>query len=99
MNVTDESKLPKWAQKRLEELRFELDRLKAVEAAHAVTAGREWFTIPGPQSFGGKDVYHLWWLYPDHPHPACSLSHGDVLMVGRSRHRWGGTPTPDGLPK
>lgn len=85
----DETKLPKWAQGRLEGLRHSLEclqrRMTALEQASAVLDKRDWFTIHGQQpdeSFPRK----LWWLNHDDPFPCCSLGPGDILLVGRARH-------------
>lgn len=86
----DESKLPLWAQQRLYDERMRINYLEAelerLEAAHAVLTNRSWFTIPGPLANDKtRDCYHLFYLHTDGAHPACSLRHGDVLLVGRAR--------------
>jgi len=90
----DESTLPKWAQQTFAELRREIDRLRGVEKSHPVLIGREWFTISGPPFATPDEVRNLWALDRERPFAICSLSHGDVLIVGRSR--WSGTPAPLG---
>lgn len=85
----DESKLPKWAQDRLESLREDArhlaGRLDNLQSAHSVLMNRNWFTVPGPPSDAAypNDIYRLWYLKPDGAHPACSLGKGDVVLVGR----------------
>ena len=90
----DESTLPKWAQRELAALRARIKELRGVEAAHAVLIGREWFTLQGPDYTTPDEVRHLWFLNREQPFPACSLAYGDILLVGRGRNRWGGTPVP-----
>lgn len=82
----NEDRLPKWAQRMIQGMRHEIamlerDRESMAKASH-VLSGKRWFTVPGPK--GDSEVYHLWFLYPDHPHPACSLHKDDVLLIGRA---------------
>ena len=85
----DESKLPKWAQDRLESQREDLRHLTSrcdkLQLAHRVLTERNWFTVqgPSPDAVYPNDRYHLWYLQPDGAHPACSLGKGDVVLVGR----------------
>lgn len=84
----EESKLPKWAQARLEELRDdrtylqgELDRTRA---AHALTVDHNsWLTIQGPPLNSEEEVRRLFWLSSEGARVAVSLYPGDVLLVGR----------------
>jgi hypothetical protein len=91
----DESKLPKWAQKKLAEQRQEIKLLQSLKEAHAVLDKREWFTIPGPpadkrgrSSYSGDNVYNLWTLSNSGAHPVCSLYVADILLVGRAESHW-----------
>jgi hypothetical protein len=82
----DISKLPKWAQVHIAKVENErgsaLRALEFTRQAHTVLQGRKWFTIPGPPAPNEKPR-HPWWSNHEHPFPACSLSHGDVLLIGR----------------
>ena len=51
MKEHNESTLPKWAQKRLNDLRYEIERRESLKKLHGllVEPNREWFTIPGPK--------------------------------------------------
>ena len=86
--MNDETKLPKWAQKKLEGLRFDIrclwSEMEDLRAAHAVLTGRNWTTIPGPSFREGDKVRYLWGLDHERPFSICSLGPGDVLLVGRS---------------
>lgn len=83
----DEAKLPKWAQKRISKMRHELDSLRehlrmTQEASRITARGHHWFTIAGPLN-EKEDPYHLFWLEKNGARKACSLSCGDILLVGR----------------
>lgn len=78
----EESRLPKWAQKRLIELREELQRLRA---AHQLLSEHRWFTIHGPRFTDDEDFRRLFILDKDAAVSLCSLGKGDVLMVGRCK--------------
>lgn len=83
--------LPVWAQTRLAFARSEQkkaeERERRTAAASAVLAEREWFTLPGPDFESGEVSRHLWFLNREHPHMACALGPGDLLLIGRKdRH-------------
>lgn len=85
-----EKKLPKWAQKKLEDMRRRIEDLERMREAHSVLSNREWFTIHGPsQNDGDKkwDVRTLFFLHDNGTQAVCSLYHGDLLLVGRSLDR------------
>lgn len=89
MKQRNEQTLPKWARELLDDLRFAKARLEReldeTRAAHQVLMGRNWLTIPGPASIEPPLAYRkLWYLNADQPIPACTLYHGDVLLVGRT---------------
>jgi hypothetical protein len=83
----DEEKLPQWAQDRIRELRNALrksiDERVQVQEAHAVLAGRNWFTLPGPSFYDTEESRSLWLLDRNQPFEVCALGPGDVLLVGR----------------
>jgi hypothetical protein len=83
----DETKLPKWAQKRLEDLRFEVDGLQGLKKLHGLLADkdRDWYTVPGPAPDAGKESITLHVFYPNHAHPVCTLGVDDILYVGRAK--------------
>lgn len=82
----DERTLPRWAQRRLRSLRLRVDALQSLRTAHSVLQDRDWFTLPGPMDQDDAGPRQLWLLNKDHPFPVCSLSRGDVLLVGRVQH-------------
>jgi hypothetical protein len=90
-NSHDESKLPKWAQELIQELRHDnatLARtLETTRAASALTCEphRKWFTIPGPKASDPElDEYRLWFLGRNQPIQVCTLYKNDLLLVGRA---------------
>jgi len=85
----DETKLPKWAQKRLADLRLRIQRLERLREAHAVLKDREWFVINGPVDPGEfpNDIIRLFVLSQNSAHAVCSLGQGDTLLVGRAERR------------
>ena len=76
-------KLPKWAQKCIDDLIFEVNRRDGLVVAHGLLCDekRDWFTIPNKS----EGTMHLWLLNKDRPHSICSLDEGDVLLVGRRK--------------
>lgn len=83
----DETKLPKWAQDRLNGFRREIIGLEGLKKLHGLLADkdRDWFTIPGPIPNAGKESITLHVFYPNHAHPVCELGVGDILHVGRAK--------------
>ena len=85
--MNDETKLPKWAQRKLNELRHEIKSLKALKDVYAILSDtkRDWFAVHGPKfNNNNNEPLTLWVLYPNKPHAVCSLSANDVLFVGRA---------------
>lgn len=80
----NESKLPKWAQKRLNDLRLEIQRLQALERAHCVLHNRRWFVLNDSKA-GQQPHTKLFVLYENGAHPVCSIGKGDVLLIGRAK--------------
>lgn len=76
----DESKLPKWAQRKLDELRMEISRLQVLGEAHAVLMDREWFTL-----FDAQDRFTLYRFVKDAPVSLCAIGVGDVALIGRAK--------------
>lgn len=82
--------LPKWAQKLIGDLYYEIDRLSAcvtrLERAHSILQDTDsfesWFTVHGPPA-DTDGTFNLWYLSKSGAHPACSLKRGDLLLVGR----------------
>jgi hypothetical protein len=83
MNEVRIHKLPKWAQKHISDLEWEVKRRDGLVNAHAVLCetDKSWFTIPNKT----EDVMTLWLLFKNCPHAVCSLNEGDTLIVGRKR--------------
>lgn len=79
----DESKLPKWAQDKLAELRREIKRLSTVEQAHAVLRDRDWYTI----GVNCPRRFTLFRLDEDRASAVCTVGEGAVLMVGHERKK------------
>ena len=83
-----ESKLPKWAQEKIDLLRLELQssegQRRNLEEASSVLHGKQWFTIPGPFRQNDSKMLQLWSLRDDCPVRVCCLHQGDVLLVGRA---------------
>lgn len=80
----DESKLPKWTQKRLNDLRAEIRRLQALEEAHMVLQERRWFTLRD-STLKERSSTKLFVLYENGAHCVCSIGKGDVLLIGRAK--------------
>lgn len=78
----DDSKLPKWAQAELANLREKLDR---TERAHAVLSGRDWYTI-GAHS---PEEFTLFRLAENHASAVCTVGKGAVLLVGYDSKKGG----------
>jgi len=84
--------LPKWAQRIIEkqdaDIRLGLEQLARLRKAHSILLdGRDWFTIHGPPKEATKEggTYELFFLSYNGAHPACSLSTGDILLIGRAK--------------
>lgn len=78
----DESKLPKWAQAELSDLRGKLERM---ERAHAVLHGRDWYAI-GAHS---PEEFTLFRLTANHASAVCTVGKGAVLLVGYDAKKGG----------
>lgn len=76
----DESKLPKWAQAELADLRAKLERM---ENAHALLHGRDWYAL-GANS---PESYTLFRLTENHALAVCTVGTGDVLLVCRQSRK------------
>jgi len=85
----DITKLPKWAQEHIASLDQRIVHLRwritALKSAHAILVKneREWFVVPN----AGEEVYTLWRFFRNQPFAVCSLSDGDLLLVGRAAHK------------
>jgi hypothetical protein len=79
----DESKLPKWAQRTIDDLRREISSLQALKDMHAILSDpdRDWFPVRNVVA-DNEEVNTLWLLYPNEPHALCVLGKNDVLFVG-----------------
>lgn len=88
MSKHDITRLPKWAQRQMAALEQRAKRAEdecaRMEQAHAVLHDRQWFVING-QTPQERFPRKLWFLDQDHPLPVCSLSEGDVMLVGRKK--------------
>ncbi len=87
--MQEETKLPKWAQQRLERERAKVaaleQQLETLQNMNAVMVERrDWFTITGPSFNDDEDYRSLFTLYRNGAHAVCSLGRGDVLFIGRS---------------
>lgn len=87
MKDHDETRLPKWAQERMTELRREVNRRDGLQKLHAVLCEpeREWFTIPGPPFNSDEKHRNLFVLSRNSADPICDLGPGDLLFVGRAK--------------
>ena len=90
-------RLPKWAQRRIEELE---ERVKRAEATIPWTApGMEWFTLfwPGPEP-KARAPQKLFTCGDGGTHCVCSLGPQDWIFVGRGKKpnkgMGGGTSAP-----
>jgi hypothetical protein len=93
----DESRLPKWVQKKIGDLQMTIQELEAYRKLHAVLSDkdRDWFTLPDPFNGCNDEELKLWILTKNHPFPVCVLYKGDMLFIGRATkerygHRLGG---------
>ena len=88
----DESRLPKWAQQKLNALRTTVRELETYRTMHAVLEDKErdWFTLPDPFNGCTEDELNLWILTKNHPFSICALYKGDLLFIGRAhKSRYG----------
>jgi len=87
MRDHDETKLPKWAQDRMTELRREVERRDGLQKLHYILCEpeREWFTFPGPSFGSGEEYRKLFLLNRDSAAFVCGLGPGDLLFVGRAK--------------
>lgn len=76
-------KLPKWAQRYIQQLELEIGRRDGLVTAHSLLCDekREWFTITGPKR---EENMKLWLLKHDKPLPVCSIGPEDVILVARA---------------
>lgn len=80
----DETKLPKWAQSVIRDLRREIERRDALKQAyHLLSRDGGWFTIHGHDV--GGEPWTLYTLSNRGAHAVCSIGAGDVLLVGRKK--------------
>jgi hypothetical protein len=90
MKEEREKKLPKWAQKKLDEMRHRIEDLERMREANSVLSNREWFTIQGPGLNDADkpwDERKLFFLHENGAQPVCSLYYKDILLVGRNLDR------------
>ena len=82
----NEATLPKWAQKRLENMRHVIGRLEGLRSLHALLAEkrRSWFTLQGPPPRNKRETTKLWILDADNPYAVCTLGKGDILFIGKA---------------
>ncbi|OGW44432.1 MAG: hypothetical protein A2Y66_01685 [Nitrospirae bacterium RBG_13_41_22] len=94
MKEHNEKTLQKWAQKRLNDLRWEFDKYKTktddqIENLKMINAivdsNKHWFVIQGPPIDKGKEYTHLWIIHDNDPRRICSIGNNDVLFIGRGR--------------
>ena len=80
----DESKLPKWAQKRLNDLRQEVASLENLKTIHAILSDKDpnWSSLTGLCN-EGQNYRNLWVIDCDHPRPVCTVGKNDVVFIGR----------------
>jgi len=89
MKEHNENTLPKWVQKKLNELRTTVRELETYRTMHAVLEDKErdWFTLPDPFKGCNEDELNLWILKPNKPFPVCTLYKEDMLFIGRAHKR------------
>lgn len=87
MKDHDETKLPKWAQERMAELRREVARCDGLQKLHHVMCEpeRDWYTFPGPPFDSGEEYRKLFLLNRDSAVFVGGLGPGDSLFVGRAK--------------
>jgi len=85
LQIHDKEKLPKWAQKEIEELENKIARLDDLKIAHAVLMeGRDWFTLHFHEStFASRDYRILFFLDPDGANSLCNIGKNDIVLIGR----------------
>ena len=80
-----EEKLPKWAQKRISDLEFNVkyltERLKNAEKANEITSQMDWFTI----GFHTKEIRTLYFLDRDEAVKVATIGEGAILLLGRKK--------------
>ena len=79
----DETKLPKWAQIQIANLRREIESIKKI---HAILSDqdRDWFQIRDVVPEEEQSVT-LWILRPNTPTAICSLGKEDMVFIGRAK--------------
>ena len=84
-------KLPKWAQKLLDDKDKTIQRLEQekerVERAHALLSDLDWFTIPGPVGESDPEYLSLYVLRTNSAHPVCTLGRHDRLLIGQGKKK------------
>lgn len=80
MKPHDETKLPKWAQQRLEKQRQQIRSLNAIRDASAVLCDWNWSRIDCPD-----ESLTLFRLDQNMATAVCSISNGDRILIGRKR--------------
>jgi hypothetical protein len=84
--VHDIKKLPKWAQRMIDNLKYDLTEMtKSKERIESMIPwtepNMEWFTV----GVHKVSPYKLFVLSKDSAHPVCYLGPKDRLFIGRSR--------------
>jgi hypothetical protein len=83
----DVSLLPKWAQRRIKDLEYEVQSREALKNLHSLLAdkNRDWFTLPNPAGGCDRDTLSLWILSSENPFRVCTLFKDDLLFIGRAK--------------
>jgi hypothetical protein len=83
MSDHDLSKLPKWAQLYIQELKGRVRRAELTLPWH--NTGREWFTLFAPTGGHDRPPQRLFTCSEEGTHCVCTLSPGDFVFVGRGK--------------
>lgn len=85
----DVSLLPKWAQRKIKDLEFEVQSREALKNLHGLLSDkdRDWFTLPNPAGGCDIDTLSLWILSSENPFRVCTLFKDDLLFIGRARRK------------
>lgn len=79
------TKLPKWAQKLINNKNNEVEKLREtiidLESRHALLCDYEWFTL----GVSMTETRSLFLLDKDSVNPIASIGRGDILWVGRNK--------------
>jgi hypothetical protein len=85
----DVSKLPKWAQDKINGLERYIQETEAIRQMHDILIDKErdWFNLTGSLNGCTEESLSLWILDNNQPFRVCTLYREDLLFIGRANKR------------